>query len=157
MGNLHIKDFFNNQDNLNKGSQYILNFFNSGLLQHSSFLSDQWLLLNIDKSKEGSNFFDWNNVQASALSHDQVEEKLKIQEFKEGLLIGQLPRNAVEDLLNPSFYDEAQSIYSPSTVVSFKDNQNRIFCLLYHLFYLVQNKRKKEVSYHFFKKNLKIF
>lgn len=146
MGNIHIKDFFNNQENLNKGSAYIQNFFSSGLMQHTQYLSDQWLLMNIEKNKEGSNFFDWNNVQASSLSHEQVEEKLRIQEFKERLLIGQLPRNAVEDLLNPSFYDEAQSIYSPSTVVSFKDHQNHIFLLLYHFFYLVQNKRKTEVS-----------
>ena len=152
MGNIHIKDFFNNQENLNKQNTYIQNFFNSGLLQHSQFLSDQWILMNVEKSKEGSNFFDWNNVQASSLSPEQVEEKLHIQEFKENLLIGQLPKNAVEDLLNPSFYDEAQSIYSPSNVVTFKDHQNHIFLLLYHFFYLSQNKRKLEVAFipHFF-------
>jgi len=148
MGNIHIKDFFNNQDNVGKQAAYIQHFFNSGLLQHNQFLSDQWIMMNIEKSKEGSNFFDWNNVPASSLSHDQVEEKLKIQEFKENLLIGQLPKNAIEDLLNPSFYDEAQSIYSPSNVVSFKDHQNHIFLLLYHYFYLVQNKRKSEVHLH---------
>ena len=153
MGNIHIKDFFNNQDNLNKQASYIQQFFNSGLLQHNQFLLDQWNMMNIDKSKEGSNFFDWNNVPASSLSHEQVEEKLKIQEFKEHLLIGQLPKNAIEDLLNPAFYDEAQSIYSPSNVVSFKEHQNHIFLLMYHYFYLLQNKRKSEVRliFHFLK------
>lgn len=146
MGNIHIKDFFNNNENLIKQATYIEHFFNSGLLQHSQFLSDQWIQMNIEKSKEGSNFFDWNNVQASTLSHEQIEEKLRIQEFKENLLIGQLPKSAVEDLLNPSFYDEAQSIYSPSNVVSFKDHQNHIFLLMYHFFYLVQKKRKQEVD-----------
>lgn len=159
MGNIHLKDFFNNQENLNKQATYIQNFFSSGLLQHSQFLSDQWTMMNIEKSKEGSNFFDWNNVPASSLSHDQVEEKMKIQEFKENLLIGQLPKNAIEDLLNPAFYDEAQSIYSPSNVVSFKDHQNHIFLLLYHYFYLMQAKRKSEVFHFslFLKKFIKFY
>lgn len=145
MGNIHVKDFFNNSENLNKSSTYIQNFFNSQLLNHPQFLSDQWGLLNVDKSKEGTNLFDWNNVQASSMSADQVEEKVKLQEFKEKLLIGQLPKTAIEDFLNPAFYDEAQSIYSPTNVVAFRDHQNHIFLFLYHLFYLLQTKRKTEV------------
>ena len=145
MGNIHVKDFFSNTDNLNKKSTYLQSFFSSQLLNHSHYLSEQWLLLNVDKSKEGSALFDWNNVQASSLSPEQVEEKLRLQDFKEKLLVGQLPKAAIEDLLNPSFYDEAQSIYSPFNVVSFKDHQNHIFLLLFNAFYLMQNRRKSEV------------
>ena len=150
MGNIHVKDFFNNPENCNKNASYLQNFFSSQLLSHNQYLSDQWVLLNVEKTKDGANLFDWSNVQTSSLSGEQVEEKLRLQDFKEKLLVGQLPKQAIEDLLNPSFYDEAQSIYSPFNVVSFKDHQNHIFLLLYNAFYLMQTRRKAEVIFIFF-------
>ena len=145
MGNMQIRDFFSHENNLTKDQNYLLNYFNSETLNHGQFLSDKWISLSIEKQKENYSFFDWNNVQTSALSNDQIEEKVRLQQFKENLLIGNLPVDSNKDFLNPTLYDETQVSFSPSSVIQFKDHQNQKFLVINQLFNLILDKKKKEV------------
>lgn len=146
MGNTNIRDFFANQENFNKQKEYLENFSNAELLNHHQFLMEKWTTMNMEKHKDGQNFFDWSNVQTSSVPSDQIEENIKLHEFKENLLIGRLPKNSVQDLLNPSVFDESQTAFSPANVSLFKDHQNQKFLVLYQIFFLMQNTRRKEVG-----------
>jgi hypothetical protein len=152
MGNSHTKDYFSVQDHLQKNGAYLTSFFNAEILNHSQFLSDKWTASNLEKSKEGQNIFDLSNVQHIAHS-EQVEEKVVQTEFKDSILIGNIPKKMSPDLLNPSFFDEIQTTFSSSNVGGFRDHQHHKFFVLYQLFYLIQEHRKRDVSspppYHF--------
>lgn len=62
MGNTHIRDYFNVQENLNKNSTYLTQFLNAEIFNHNEFLKEKWLTMNVEKAKEFKNLFDWNNV-----------------------------------------------------------------------------------------------
>lgn len=62
MGNIHIRDYFNVQENLNKNSTYLSQFLNSEIFNHNEFLKEKWLTMNVEKAKDFKNLFDWNNV-----------------------------------------------------------------------------------------------
>ena len=141
MGNFHVKDFFASKEDT---TNYLKSFVNPEILNHGQFLSDRWISLNIEKHKEYLHIFDWSNVQTTT-NQDQIEENIQLQENKENLLVGMLPKIVSPDLCNPGFFDDVQTSYSPSEVTLFKDHQNHKFLVLYQVFYLFQTLRKKDV------------
>ncbi len=145
MGNAHVKDFLAGKE---EAETYLQHFMHPEVLNHSKYLADKWLALNIAKHKDYENFFDWSNVQATS-NLDQVQENINLQEKKESLLVGMFPKKNSPDLTNPSFFDEIQVSFNPHEVSLFKDRQNQKFFVLYQIYYIMQNFRKREVSSFF--------
>ena len=145
MGNASVKDFLGSKDD---PSGFLSNFMNAELLGHGQFLSDRWTNLAVEKHKDFQNMFDWSNAQSSA-NAEHVEESIQLHEKKESLLVGMLPKMTSPDLLNPAFFDDVQTAFSPTEVAVFKDLQNQKFLVLYHLYYLLQKLRKKDVNIYY--------
>ncbi len=141
MGNASIRDFLASKE---EAETYLRHFMHPEVLNHSQYLADKWISLNITKNKDFENFFDWNNVQATS-NADQVQENIALQEKKENLLVGMFPKKNSPDLTNPSFFDEIQISFTPSEVSLFKDRQNQKFLVLYQIYHIMQTFRKREV------------
>jgi len=142
MGNAQIKDFLAGKE---EAETYLRHFMHPEVLNHSKYLSDKWHALNIAKQKDHESFFDWSNVQATA-NLEQVQENINLQEKKENLLVGMFPKKNSPDLTNPSFFDEIQVSFTPSEVAMFRDRQNQKFFVLYQIYYIMQNLRRREVK-----------
>ena len=140
MGNAVIKDFLHNKED---PTGYLPNFINPELFNHIQYLNDRWINLAPEKAKDYSQMFDWSNVQTTA-NIEQVEENIQNQETKEKLLVGMLPKSVSPDLLNPSFFDEVQTSFSPGAVSQFRDFQNQRFLVLSQIFGILQRARKKD-------------
>ena len=140
MGNAVIKDFLSTKDD---PTGYLQHFSSPELLNHAQYLHDRWVNLAPEKAKDYNQMFDWSNVQVTA-NLDQVLENINNQENKEKLLVGMLPKSVSPDLLNPSFFDEVQTSYSPAAVTQFRDRQNEKFLLITQIFSMLQKSKKKD-------------
>ena len=150
MGNTQVKDLFANKDNLqtNSNSKYLEHFFHADLFSKARYFTEL-VKSNMDKVKNPTAFFDWSNIHQTSQTVDIVEDKLKQQGFKDKILVGNLPKNTEKELLNPTFLEECDLTYHPTNVIQFSQSQNQKFMLLYNLFYLMQRKKKKLVSYSY--------
>lgn len=54
-----------------------------------------------------------------------------------------LPKELDSYLLNPNTFEDSQITYSPSQVVSFRDQQNQRFLVLYQMFFLLQSQQNQ--------------
>jgi len=53
------------------------------------------------------------------IPNDTVDEKIKLKEFKENLILGNLPQTTAGDFLNSQLYNEFQTSFTPQNVQSF--------------------------------------
>ncbi len=134
MGNNNIKTFFQNERNLESFTQNI-SPFTVDLLQHMQYLTKHRNTL-LPSKKMKSQTLNSNNLINFVMSDKNLNNLVKISELKEKLLVGMIPRDKTYDIEVNSFVNHINKPFNAPCVKRFSDLQNKIFLLLYHVFYL---------------------
>ena len=90
----------------------------------------------IPNIKKRSELLDSNNLINFTMSDENLNNLVKVNELKEKLLVGMIPREKAQEIQITSFVNNVQKPFNAPTVVSFSELKNKLFLLLYHVYYL---------------------